>query len=291
MSGTYNVTVTGRNPLSLDMGWKDWNRTVRNPRTSRNPLSLDMGWKDVLWHYSGHLLTRSQSAFAGYGLESPLYRTRRLRTVSRNPLSLDMGWKRYLPSAKKPCRCSRNPLALDMGWKRAARKRTTRQCLSRNPLALDMGWKSRMVIGGESKTNMSQSACAGYGMEESVSFSLLFRIAWSQSAFAGYGMEERKAEKLATTSEESQSAFAGYGMEELIQANQLSAQVDVAIRFRWIWDGRGGTRCCSSAQSQVAIRFRWIWDGRVQLLGIADIRQTGRNPLSLDMGWKSGKTS
>ncbi len=35
----------GRNPLSLDMGWKFVLYWLGKLLASRNPLSLDMGWK------------------------------------------------------------------------------------------------------------------------------------------------------------------------------------------------------------------------------------------------------
>ncbi len=83
----------------------------------------------------------------------------------------------------------------------------------------------------------------------------------------------------------------------------------VAIRFRWIWVGRQPTYSCSwrtqGSQSafagyglevgditsrhflgNVAIRFRWIWVGS-RLPNLTRRYSMGRNPLSLDMGWKN----
>ena len=59
----------------------------------RNPLSLDMGWKKERKDSSGLLNDRSQSAFAGYGLEATSYSVSNTLLQCRNPLSLDMGWK------------------------------------------------------------------------------------------------------------------------------------------------------------------------------------------------------
>ncbi len=59
-----------RNPLSLDMGWKDgMNIEEINHQTGRNPLSLDMGWKDSVAFWWSWYTRESQSAFAGYGLK------------------------------------------------------------------------------------------------------------------------------------------------------------------------------------------------------------------------------
>ena len=62
--------IVGRNPLSLDMGWKlvYYDNYVKL-LNSRNPLSLDMGWKPPALIVPGLVLS------------------------CRNPLSLDMGWK------------------------------------------------------------------------------------------------------------------------------------------------------------------------------------------------------
>ena len=60
----------------------------------------------------------------------------------------------------------------------------------------------------------------------------------------------------------------------------------VAIRFRWIWVGRSNN-ARSWNSYLVAIRFRWIWVGR-QLFCSPDLFAISRNPLSLDMGWKTG---
>ncbi len=77
-------------------------------------------------------------------------------------------------------------------------------------------------------------------------------------------MEESIGKRLVAISLiESQSAFAGYGMEEPWQTSIHQTDRTVAIRFRWIWDGR---------ESDVLRNLR---------------TSTRRNPLSLDMGWKS----
>ncbi len=40
------AAIDCRNPLSLDMGWKDTEETTEDGLYRRNPLSLDMGWKE-----------------------------------------------------------------------------------------------------------------------------------------------------------------------------------------------------------------------------------------------------
>ncbi len=74
-----------------------------------------MGWKETIT-IGLRGVFRSQSAFAGYGLEAKPKNARRFDAQSRNPLSLDMGWKtQYIHLGKVEQR--RNPLSLDMGWK------------------------------------------------------------------------------------------------------------------------------------------------------------------------------
>ncbi len=63
-------------------------------------------------------------------------------------------------------------------------------------------------------------------------------------------------------------------------------QSQVAIRFRWIWVGKKWNVVPLPVQIVVAIRLRWIWDGRVGIMVAFASSVEGRNPLSLDMGWK-----
>ncbi len=59
-----------RNPLSLDMGWKEKSLNVsKSAPPCRNPLSLDMGWKVINALGKIAVPEKSQSAFAGYGLK------------------------------------------------------------------------------------------------------------------------------------------------------------------------------------------------------------------------------
>ncbi len=60
----------------------------------------------------------------------------------------------------------------------------------------------------------------------------------------------------------------------------------VAIRLRWIWDGRGLNPANARLCNTVAIRFRWIWVGKLDAHESIILSESGRNPLSLDMGWK-----
>ena len=155
-----------RNPLSLDMGWKTRMALAkRRSNRCRNPLSLDMGWKDKAEALTvTEFLERSQSAFAGYGLEGKLPQSAKIVRTRRNPLSLDMGWKHRLNTSAW------------FGW------------WCRNPLSLDMGWKNNQTIGGGENVKTSQSAFAGYGLEVQKGYAEHFNI-MSQSAFAGYGLK------------------------------------------------------------------------------------------------------
>ena len=60
----------------------------------------------------------------------------------------------------------RNPLSLDMGWKRTIEPSISSALKSRNPLSLDMGWKSDINNPIGVTPEGSQSAFAGYGLEE-----------------------------------------------------------------------------------------------------------------------------
>ena len=42
---------------------------------------------------------------------------------------------------------------------------------------------------------------------------------------------------------------------------------------------------------KVAIRFRWIWVGRGFGSTLLSVEKRSRNPLSLDMGWKTFRNS
>ena len=123
-----------------------------------------MGWKTDK-KYASTLIGMSQSAFAGYGLE-----------------------------VHNQCRCvksfkSRNPLSLDMGWKTLWLTHSVFWTKSRNPLSLDMGLKQACYVGASSQQT-SQSAFAGYGLEDTNKTYVDGLFQGSQSAFAGYGLEE-----------------------------------------------------------------------------------------------------
>ena len=59
----------------------------------------------------------------------------------------------------------------------------------------------------------SQSAFAGYGLEEIKNIMQLSINNGSQSAFAGYGLEDNSHLGTFIRFKQSQSAFAGYGLE------------------------------------------------------------------------------
>ena len=76
------------------MGWKNLIKSVlHGVFKCRNPLSLDMGWKTEKPSFLRPSSKRSQSAFAGYGLEALNVLVMSTFRNCRNPLSLDMGWK------------------------------------------------------------------------------------------------------------------------------------------------------------------------------------------------------
>ncbi len=154
------------------MGWKEpMYIIIALTDGCRNPLSLDMGWKE---NFSKLKIShdQSQSAFAGYGLKSKDNSRSSNDGGSRNPLSLDMGWKVKLQIQKENCMKSRNPLSLDMGWKEDKPYEITYWNLGRNPLSLDMGWKGRKDTQSTS-TSWSQSAFAGYGLKSQKKFTFI----------------------------------------------------------------------------------------------------------------------
>ncbi len=153
-------------------------------------------------------------------------------------------------------------VAIRFRWiwvEKATKKHSDLKSGGRNPLSLDMGWKvsTRRTLSG-----------VLYG---------------SQSAFAGYGLKRLKWAYLRQWKVLSQSAFAGYGLKSG-QKVLVKTQISVAIRFRWIWVEKGLTRFLLILNS-VAIRFRWIWVEK-PLMSDKSPLIAGRNPLSLDMGWK-----
>ncbi len=87
------LAFVGRNPLSLDMGWKG----ERNA-TTIFPIRVAIRFRWI-WVEKKELFSSvqppelSQSAFAGYGLKRGVWVVTLALAASRNPLSLDMGWK------------------------------------------------------------------------------------------------------------------------------------------------------------------------------------------------------
>ncbi len=209
------------------------------------------------------------------------------KRTCRNPLSLDMGWKSSSNTTLPDTLFSRNLLSLDMGWKSSKWKRNGTK---RVAIRFRWIWVGRVSFLELLPRQMeSQSAFAGYGLEEVGSCThlpamllicrnpLSLDMGWksltqdlrsrvettSQSAFAGYGLEERLQGYTIYFDHMSQSAFAGYGLEELkIMVLDEMFFKWVAIRFRWIWVGRGVATSTTEVMVMVAIRFRWIWVGR-----------------------------
>ena len=109
----------------------------------------------------------------------------------------------------------------------------------RNPLSLDMGWKR---------------VPNQYG--------------WNQAC-------------------QSQSAFAGYGLEEKYIIAFVLGIIPVAIRFRWIWVGRDNANDhfikYKNGRNPLSLDMGW----KSQIVANQGNWPQGRNPLSLDMGWKS----
>ena len=183
----------------------------------------------------------------------------------------------------------------------------------------------------------SQSAFAGYGLGEPLSFfssspalnvAIRFRWIWVGRATnnllakgllksrnplsldMGWESGPDATEEMKTAGRNPLSLDMGW---ESVMAFLFAPACTVAIRFRWIWVGRGFVGCCHHYQRLVAIRFRWIWVGREIHYKIPGYRPgvairfrwiwvgrdfkrksisqsaKSRNPLSLDMGWKSGQ--
>ena len=206
----------------------------------RNPLSLDMGWKRNYGPVSIAKKTKSQSAFAGYGLEED---GAMLQNGNAGCVAIRFRWI-WVGRGFKHCGIQRhstcrNPLSLDMGWKSEMEV----SCAWNKFVAIRFRWiwVGRAITPVQFTRNFfsSQSAFAGYGLEEQAKNSqqvknnsrrnpLSLDMGWkrgagvpnrkqnllSQSAFAGYGLEEEfdvdRDDPLAA----SQSAFAGYGLEE-----------------------------------------------------------------------------
>ena len=81
----------------------------------RNPLSLDMGWKQycIIMADEKDVAIRFRWIWVGSAISINSQRI----VTSRNPLSLDMGWKSQSSSMALANSKCRNPLSLDMGWK------------------------------------------------------------------------------------------------------------------------------------------------------------------------------
>ena len=135
--------------------------------------------------------------------------------------------------------------------------------MSLNPLSLDMGCKSKRRCWLTCGVSWSQSAFAGYGLEE---MDRSNRLCWSNKVAIRFRW-------IWVGRDEKDSSFRPFG--------------DVAIRFRWIWVGRDNQIVGDAGGPIVAIRFRWIWVGRALHPWVLRLGPNCRNPLSLDMGWKS----
>ncbi len=170
------------------MGWKgSLAYSRRLSRTCRNPLSLDMGWKDKrnmsevklfvvairfrwIWVEKKEGMVRqlhkgrSQSAFAGYGLKREGMKDSHYKADRRNPLSLDMGWKAAKQQPKNKEKTSQSAFA-GYGLKSHTTKPSRPHHTGRNPLSLDMGWKDGKPLSEMKKDPKSQSAFAGYGLK------------------------------------------------------------------------------------------------------------------------------
>ena len=104
----------------------------------------------------------------------------------------------------------------------------------------------------------SQSAFAGYGVEETLRRAFTAHQKGSQSAFAGYGLKSEEENYEHPGFIVSQSAFAGYGLKRKMAAkshiysmesrNPLSLDMGWKHLY-WLYVQRRGP---------VAIRFRWI---------------------------------
>ena len=169
------------------------------------------GWDEV-----NECWTKSQSAFAGYGLEA---RGAICTPECYSGIAIHYHWI----------------LDGSMG----ANLYAGMLFRHRNPLSLDMEWKHGGQFVRRNVIPASQSAFAGYRLED-----ILF-----------LGNHEGRPNR-------SQSAITGNGMEA--------------------W----GAICTPECYSGIAIRFRWIWNGRAPGGRPRGSPQQGRNPLSLDMGWK-----
>ena len=109
-----------------------------------------------------------------------------------------------------------NPLSLDMGWKEWS---SSELAFQRQCVAIRFRWiwvgKSENWVLEIGFPEGSQSAFAGYGLEELVVIFDRKYKSKSQSAFAGYGLEEPgQTSGYSMLIHGSQSAFAGYGLEE-----------------------------------------------------------------------------
>ncbi len=180
---------------------------------------------------------RSQSAFAGYGLEDSIHHYN--ETEERVAIRFRWIW------------VGRQAVISRKSWLQ-----------SRNPLSLDMGWKMRRLI----------------------PISIMLS---SQSAFAGYGLEDEDYNTGYTCwySRNPLSLDMGWKLQQLKSKVHVK---NVAIRFRWIWVGRQEDFIpqIQVLESQSAFAGYGLEGGMNIFL---DALKVGRNPLSLDMGWKKGK--
>ncbi len=86
----------------------------------------------------------------------------------------------------------------------------------------------------------------------------------SQSAFAGYGLEEMRAylHRYLLAGRNPLSLDMGWK----VPGRWREKGYDVAIRFRWIWVGSFKTELFLEFIYGVAIRFRWIWVGSYNII-------------------------
>ncbi len=131
----------------------------------------------------------------------------------------------------------------------------------RNPLSLDMGWKA---VKKQKKSFFTWVA-------------IRFRWIWVEKGDPWWGAA------LFPASRNPLSLDMGWKVWKMKIKAKYST---VAIRFRWIWVEKWRRVLGRKEANTVAIRFRWIWVEKKELGHPPLSASFGRNPLSLDMGWK-----
>ncbi len=159
----------------------------------RNPLSLDMGWKDSKKNIVTCKLHFVAIRFRWIWVEKEQAIEVVEAVAGRNPLSLDMGWKDWKTSSLRLRTRCRNPLSLDMGWKEATSLTLLQNVLSQSAFA---------GYGLKSFKNLPRHRVS--------TVAIRFRWIWveklnrnaavctpveSQSAFAGYGLKRLKTKR------------------------------------------------------------------------------------------------